>query len=107
MVSAINRKLIKKIIVCFVIALMPFNVIYGVNVTQLTQKKMNWIKAKGSVVWVGVRFERKKMIGCRTRDNHILVYKPWGLAKLYSLQEIVNCPDFFYQPSTKTSELTQ
>lgn len=89
------------ILIWLVFTLFSVSISFGNDKDQNTFKKQNWIKANGSTVWVGLKFERKKMIGCRLNDNSVLTYKPWGLSKKYSTQQIVPCPDFFYQVPAK------
>jgi len=104
---AINCNLKKKLIAWLILVLTSLNVTFGKNISEITLKKQNWIKANGSVVWVGLKFERKKVNACRINENAVLVYKPWGLAKQYSTQEIVYCPDFFNQTSSENPKFSQ
>lgn len=94
----------KFIVVLMIILLSSNNIVIAKNNANLIIKKQNWIKSNGTIVWVGLEFERKKMLGCRINDNSVIVYKSWGLAKLYSTQEIIHCPAFFYQTTKKTNK---
>jgi len=105
--SAIKYHLKKRLIVWLILILTSFNVTLGKDVSELTLKKQNWIKANGTAIWIGLKFERKKVIACRTNDNYVLVYKPWGLSKQYSTQAVIYCPDFFNQISSKNIKSSQ
>ncbi|MBT4290724.1 MAG: hypothetical protein HOD92_25640 [Deltaproteobacteria bacterium] len=105
--SAIKYHLKKKLIAWLIFILASFNITFGANISELILKKQNWIKANGTVVWVGLKFERKRVIACRMNDNYVLVYKPWGLSKQYSTQEVIYCPDFFNQISSKNTITSQ